>query len=154
MFTDLLKVTAHEAGPCWGPEEGRSWHGTINDGASLTDAIDAAQVSNLFTVGDLFAFADSLKKVEVSVKKSCSVFGVDIDKRRLGRSAEVRGKLALTKAEALLVRAFMPDAMDAITPRDREAHCRAVKVQCVRHAKWNSLFKPVYLRALDALAGK
>ena len=138
-----------------GVPDGKSWHEGLANNCSVTECTDKATELDLFKLGDYLKVAEHLKDREATVKRVSGACGVNVGKALLKKSADVRAALAITRAEMLLLRTFQPDAVAALGGASKlDGPVRALKTNVVRHAKWNSLFDPIYARAQDALAGK
>ena len=147
-----MQVETYE-GVAKGGVEGARWHEGLSPDCSLVDAIEKS-AEKLQKCPDYMSVANSLYEVEKIAKKACSVFQHTIDKDFIRKSQRVRSELAITRAEALLLRAFSTDTLEMLDAKQLETQVRNVKASVVKHAKWLSLFKPILNRALDALAGK
>jgi hypothetical protein len=138
-----------------GRTDGKSWREDLTTDCSITDCIDEAISENLFSTPDYFAMAEQIRNLEVVAKRVHGTCGVNNDKTLLKHSMELRSNLVTTRAESVLLRTFQPDMIQALGGVTRlEDPVRKLKSSVVRHAKWTSLFLPIYQRAQDALAGK
>jgi len=136
-----------------GGPDGASWHATLANSATLTDAIDvAAAEGGLLALGDYFESANELKLAEDACKAAHDMAGTTRDPAAYERSKKVRAALTVTRCEALLIRLFLPDAMTRWNVDDRDLRVRAIKSMCLKHARWSAVFKPIHARAVDAMA--
>ena len=66
----------------------------------------------------------------------------------------MRGFLAVTRGEQMLLRLFLPDALEKYSLAQRDERVRAIKSLVQKHARWTAIYKPVPKRAQDAMALK
>jgi len=134
-----------------GAEPNESWHQELADTASLTDTIDVALPSGLMNLGDFLARATEINDLQKVAVLAAGVFGVDIPPEEIARANLTKSDLTRTRVEQMLVRLFLPDALELYSAQERDVRVRAVKKQCVAFCKWPSVFKPVYQRATEAM---
>ena len=133
-----------------GAPDGASWHEGIAETATLTECLEHGG-QNLFSLPDYLLYAQELQTLTQNAKTAAGIFGKTLDKTLVEKARAIRASLALTRVETLLLRLFQPDQMAKFTPQERDDKVRALKAQCVVHAKWPHVFKPLFARALDAM---
>ena len=138
-----------------GGEKGLSWREDLAANATLTDCFDRASVDDgLFSKGDFSEFANELEAIERNAKSTFAVFGVGTEEAKWKKSKLLRGELATTRGEALLLRLFQPDAIANYSPRERDDRVRLIKGMVQKHARWGGIFKAIHNRAVAAMAMK
>jgi hypothetical protein len=136
------------------PEEAH-WHNALGPKCSLTDALDKAlEPEGLFALGDYLESANEVLALEQQCKVTYEVFGLCGSEAKFKKSRELRGFLATTRAEALLLRLFSPDALAHYDVHGRDERVRSIKALMSKHGRWVSVFKPVHKRATEAMALK
>ena len=151
----LQQVMEFSEGWAGGGDNKQVWHESLGPAADLAAVLEAARGSVSKKVSAEYSGAmDKVQQAERQIKEVCDSFGQKVPEGLLSGALALRQRLAVSRAEALLV-AAIGDHTES-TPEARQTlkrRCHVVKktlCDAMGDAQWGEVHSALRARAVDA----